>query len=96
MSNHSFSEEILPTVHPEPPLVQLNTVSSHPGTGCLGEETNPYLPTTSFQLVVESDNKVTPEPPLLQASSPWNTLHNSFYLEVTYHILDGEFSFLKL
>ncbi|KAJ7425239.1 hypothetical protein WISP_24359 [Willisornis vidua] len=52
-------------VQAKPPLVQLKTVSS--GTiACLGKETEPHLATASFQVVVESD-KVTPEPPLLQA-----------------------------
>ena len=35
----------------------------------LGEETNTWLTTTSFQIVVES-NKVTPQPPLLQNKQP--------------------------
>ncbi|KAK4813607.1 LOW QUALITY PROTEIN: hypothetical protein QYF61_011953, partial [Mycteria americana] len=35
----------------------------------LGEETDPHLATTSFQVAVES-NKVSPQPPLLQAKQP--------------------------
>jgi len=35
----------------------------------LGQETNTYLTTASFQVVVESD-KVSPQPPLLQTKQP--------------------------
>ncbi|KAJ7413847.1 hypothetical protein WISP_88025 [Willisornis vidua] len=42
---------------------------SCPTAGCLAEETNTHLATTSFQVVAESD-KVSPQPPLLQAEQP--------------------------
>ncbi|KAJ7409674.1 hypothetical protein BTVI_55983 [Pitangus sulphuratus] len=44
----------------------LKTVPSCPVAGCLGEEIDPHLATTSFQVVVESD-EISPEPPVLQA-----------------------------
>ncbi|KAK4833022.1 LOW QUALITY PROTEIN: hypothetical protein QYF61_027404 [Mycteria americana] len=53
----------------KPPLAQLEAVSSRPITCYLGEETDPHLSTTSFQVVVESD-KVSPQPPFLQAKQP--------------------------
>jgi len=45
--------------------MQLETIASHPIASYLGEETNTHLTTTSFQVVVESNN-VSTEPPLLQ------------------------------
>ncbi|KAK4820460.1 hypothetical protein QYF61_027037 [Mycteria americana] len=42
---------------------------SERAAGYLGEETNTHLSTASFQVVVES-NKVSPEPPFLQAKQP--------------------------
>jgi len=65
MSDHSFSKEIFPNIQSKSPLMQLEAISSHPIVSYLGEETNPHLTTTSFQVVVES-NKVSPQPPLLQ------------------------------
>lgn len=50
-------------------LAQLKAIPSCPITGYLGEDTNPQLPTPSFQVVVES-NKVSPELPLLQTKQP--------------------------
>ncbi|KAK4807165.1 hypothetical protein QYF61_024285 [Mycteria americana] len=47
-------------------LSGLEAISSCPIASYLGEETDPHLSTTSFQVVVES-NKVSPQPPLLQA-----------------------------
>ncbi|XP_068015042.1 uncharacterized protein [Melanerpes formicivorus] len=49
MANDSLSEELLPKIHPKAPLVQIETVSPCSGDGCLGEETNPHLATTSLQ-----------------------------------------------
>ncbi|KAJ7401625.1 hypothetical protein BTVI_93925 [Pitangus sulphuratus] len=51
---------------PKPFLADLKTMPSCTTAGCLGEETNPHPATTSFQVVVESD-EVTPEPPLLSS-----------------------------
>ena len=69
MLDNPFSEEIFPNIQSKPPLVQLEAVSSCPVTCYLGEETDPHLPTTSFQVAVES-SKVSPEPPPLQAEQP--------------------------
>ncbi|KAK4821599.1 LOW QUALITY PROTEIN: hypothetical protein QYF61_025176 [Mycteria americana] len=44
-------------------------ISSCPMACYLGEETDPHLATTSFQVVVES-NKVSPQPPFLQPKQP--------------------------
>ncbi|KAK4830676.1 hypothetical protein QYF61_012776 [Mycteria americana] len=66
MLDNPFSEVKFPNIQSKPPLAQLEAISSCPITCYLGEETNPHLSTTSFQGVVESD-KVSPQPPLLQA-----------------------------
>ncbi|KAJ7417165.1 hypothetical protein BTVI_33769 [Pitangus sulphuratus] len=49
-------------IQSKPPLEQLEAISSGPIAYYLGEETNPYLTTDSFQVVVESD-KVKREKP---------------------------------
>ncbi|KAK4824611.1 hypothetical protein QYF61_016880, partial [Mycteria americana] len=67
--DNTFSKEIFPNTQSKPPLAQLEAISSHPITCYLGEETDPHLSTTSFQVVGES-NKVSPQPPLLQAKQP--------------------------
>jgi len=67
--DHSFNKEIFPSIQSEPPLTQLEAIASSPFAGCLGEETNPHLPTPSCQGVVESE-KVPPQRPLLQTEQP--------------------------
>ncbi|KAK4833008.1 hypothetical protein QYF61_027110 [Mycteria americana] len=69
MLDNPFSEEKFPNIQSKPPLAQLEAISSCPITCYLGEETNPHLSTTSFQVVVES-NEVSPQPPFLQAEQP--------------------------
>ncbi|KAK4829782.1 LOW QUALITY PROTEIN: hypothetical protein QYF61_006581 [Mycteria americana] len=69
MVDNPFSEEIVPNIQSKPPLVQLEAISSCPMACYLGEETDPHLTTTSFQVVVKSD-KVSPQPPFLQAKQP--------------------------
>ncbi|KAK4806225.1 LOW QUALITY PROTEIN: hypothetical protein QYF61_013369 [Mycteria americana] len=69
MLDNPFSEVKFPNIQSKPPLAQLEAVSSCPITCYLGEETDPHLPTTSFQVDVES-NKVSPQPPFLQAKQP--------------------------
>ncbi|KAK4817040.1 hypothetical protein QYF61_026166 [Mycteria americana] len=69
MPDNPFSEVTFPNIQSKPPLAQLEAISSHPITCYLGEETDPHLSTTSFQAVVESD-KVSPQPPFLQAEQP--------------------------
>ncbi|KAK4821921.1 hypothetical protein QYF61_004924 [Mycteria americana] len=69
MLDHPFSKETFPNIQSKPPLMQLETISSRPITCYLGEETDPHLATTSFQVAVESD-KVSPQPPFLQAEQP--------------------------
>ncbi|KAK4828375.1 hypothetical protein QYF61_026113 [Mycteria americana] len=64
--DNPFSEEKFPNIQSKPPLAQFEAISSCPITCYLGEETNPHLSTTSFQVAVESD-KVSPQPPFLQA-----------------------------
>ncbi|KAK4832282.1 hypothetical protein QYF61_021681 [Mycteria americana] len=50
MLDNPFSEEKFPNIQSKPPLVQLEAISSRPITCYLGEETDPHLSTTSFQL----------------------------------------------
>ncbi|KAK4820565.1 hypothetical protein QYF61_001628 [Mycteria americana] len=69
MLDNPFSEEKFPNIQSKPPLAQLETISSCPIACYLGEETDSHLSTTSFQVVVES-NKVSPQPPFLQATQP--------------------------
>ncbi|KAK4811096.1 hypothetical protein QYF61_016382 [Mycteria americana] len=69
MLDNPLSEVTFPNIQSKPPLAQLEAISSHPITCDLGEETDPHLSTTSFQIVVESD-KVSPQPPFLQAEQP--------------------------
>ncbi|KAK4830186.1 LOW QUALITY PROTEIN: hypothetical protein QYF61_009213 [Mycteria americana] len=69
MLDNPFTEVKFPNIQSKPPLVQLEAISSRPITCYLGEETDPHLATTSFQVVVESD-KVSPQPLLLQAKQP--------------------------
>ncbi|KAK4820667.1 hypothetical protein QYF61_003075 [Mycteria americana] len=69
MLDHPFSKEIFPNIQSKPLLMQLEPISSRPITSYLGEETDPHLSTTSFQVVIES-NKVSPQPPFLQAKQP--------------------------
>ncbi|KAK4829125.1 hypothetical protein QYF61_002204 [Mycteria americana] len=69
MLDNPFTEVKFPNIQSKPPLAQLEAISSRPITCYLGEETNPHLSTISFQGVVESD-KVSPQPPFLQAKQP--------------------------
>ncbi|KAK4813420.1 hypothetical protein QYF61_004989 [Mycteria americana] len=69
MLDNPFSEVKFPNIQSKPPLAQLEAISSCPITCYLGEETDPHLSTPSFQ-VVEESNKVSPQPPFLQAKQP--------------------------
>ena len=69
MLDNPFSEEIFPNIQSKPLLVQFEAISSCPITCYLGKETNTHLTTVSIQVVVESD-KVSPQPPFLQAKQP--------------------------
>ncbi|KAJ7404034.1 hypothetical protein BTVI_74001 [Pitangus sulphuratus] len=83
MPDNPFSEKIPPDVQTEPSLVQLEAVSSCPVT-CLGEEANPHLAITSFQVVIQGD-EVPPVPPLLQAKH--SQLPQSLLIGLTLWIL---------
>ncbi|KAK4815962.1 hypothetical protein QYF61_010456 [Mycteria americana] len=50
MLDNPFSEVKFPNIQSKPPLAQLEAISSCPITCYLGEETDPRLSTTSFQL----------------------------------------------
>ena len=65
MPYHSLREELSPNIHPESLLAQLEAILSHPISSHMGEQADPHLATASLQEVVEN-NKITPEPPLLQ------------------------------
>ncbi|KAK4817461.1 LOW QUALITY PROTEIN: hypothetical protein QYF61_015616 [Mycteria americana] len=67
--SYAGRKEMFPNIQSKPPLAQLEAISSRPITCYLGEETNTHPTTPSFQAVVESD-KVSPQPPLLQAEQP--------------------------
>lgn len=62
MADNLLSEEILPDVQPGHLQLQLEATSSHPVSGCLGEEVDPHLAIISFEGAVER-NKVFPEIP---------------------------------
>ena len=66
MLDNTFSEEIFPNIQCKPSLTLHEAISFHPITSYQGEETNTHLVTTSFQVVLES-NEVSPQPPFLQA-----------------------------
>ncbi|KAK4821282.1 hypothetical protein QYF61_017646 [Mycteria americana] len=66
MLDNPLGEEKFPNIQSKPPLAQLEAISSCPIACYLGEETDPHLSTTSFQVVEESD-EVSPQPPFLQA-----------------------------
>ncbi|KAK4824198.1 hypothetical protein QYF61_012014 [Mycteria americana] len=66
MLDNPLSEGKFPNIQSKPPLAQFEAISSCPVTCYIGEETDPHLSTTSFQVAVESD-KVSPQPPFLQA-----------------------------
>ncbi|KAK4819817.1 hypothetical protein QYF61_011836 [Mycteria americana] len=50
MLDNPFSEEKFPNLQSKPPLAQLEAISSRPITCYWGEETDPHLSTTSFQV----------------------------------------------
>ena len=65
MLDHTSNKEIFPNIPSKPPVTKLEAIACRLITSYLGEETNTWLTTTFFQVVVES-NKVSPEPSLLQ------------------------------
>ena len=69
MLDKLFGEEFFPNIQPKPPLMQPETIFSHPVASYLGEETDICLATTCLQIVAESE-KVSPEPPFLQTKQP--------------------------
>ncbi|KAK4814368.1 LOW QUALITY PROTEIN: hypothetical protein QYF61_017781 [Mycteria americana] len=68
MLDNPFSEVKFPNIQSKPPLAQLEAISSCPIICYLGEETEPP-PLYNLLSVVESD-KVSPQPPFLQAKQP--------------------------
>lgn len=54
MPDHSFKEEIIPNVQSVSPLLQLKAISSSLIASYVGEEFNPHLFITFFQVLVES------------------------------------------
>ena len=65
MPDHSFREESFPDIQPEPPLAQLEAITSHHIVVTWENRLTSTSPQTSFQEVGETD-KVSPDPPLLQ------------------------------
>ncbi|KAK4810095.1 LOW QUALITY PROTEIN: hypothetical protein QYF61_008071 [Mycteria americana] len=66
MLGYPFSEVKFPNIQSKPLLAQLEAISSRPITCYLGEETNP----TSLQPPFRQFDKVSPQPPFLQAEQP--------------------------
>ena len=54
MPHHPFGEEIFPNIQLEPPLVQLETIPSSRIASYVGEEAEPHLTTTLFQVIVDT------------------------------------------
>jgi len=69
MLDNPCSEEIFLRFNLNLPWCNFEAISFCPITCYLGEETDPHLATTSFQVLVES-NKVSPQPTFLQAKQP--------------------------
>ncbi|KAJ7422271.1 hypothetical protein BTVI_14832 [Pitangus sulphuratus] len=69
MLDNSFCEAVSYNIQSKALLAQLEVLSSCPITYYLAEKTNPQLTTASFQIAVES-NKVSQEPPFIQAQQP--------------------------
>ena len=65
MSQHTSGEAVFPNVNMTLPCCNSSPPITSHSVSYLGEEADPHLTTTSFQVVVESD-KVSPEHPLLQ------------------------------
>lgn len=72
-----FSDKIFSNIQSKSCLAQFEDILSGPITCCLGEETDLQLTTTSFQVQVESD-KVSREPPFLQAKLTSDSLSMTF------------------
>ncbi|KAK4812051.1 LOW QUALITY PROTEIN: hypothetical protein QYF61_026189 [Mycteria americana] len=66
MLDNPFSEVTFPNIQSKPPLAQLEAISSCPITYNLGEETDP----TSLHPPFRQFDKVSPQPPFLQAEQP--------------------------
>lgn len=62
-------KKLFPKIQCEPPLEQLEAISSCSIACSLKGGTSPHLATTSFQGVMES-NKDPPEPPFVQVKQP--------------------------
>jgi len=86
-----FGEEAFPDIHPDPPLLQLEAVSSHHSISYVGKEADCHLTITSFQAVVE-DYEVSLGPPLLQTKQFPQLLLVKLVLQIPhqqcYHSLD--------
>ncbi|NWU96251.1 NR2C1 protein, partial [Upupa epops] len=59
LPDNPLRKETAPDTQPDPPLLPLHVISPAPVTGHQGEETEPCLSTTSFQVAAES-SKVSP------------------------------------
>lgn len=58
-------KNFFPNIRSKPCLLQLEAIFSCPITSYRGQETNPHLAASSFQVVIEN-SKVTPQHPFLQ------------------------------
>lgn len=78
MPEYLFSEEILPVVQTEILLVQLESMSSCPDTGCLEKEADLYLQTPSFQAAIGSGRVSSEPPPGLRNPAPSATSYMTY------------------
>ncbi|PKU48777.1 rna-directed dna polymerase from mobile element jockey-like [Limosa lapponica baueri] len=72
MLDSPFGEEIFPNIESEPPLAQLEAMSSCPITCYLGEDTDSHLATTSFQVLRELAGELTKPLSIIYQQS-WST-----------------------
>ncbi|KAK4825536.1 LOW QUALITY PROTEIN: hypothetical protein QYF61_000113 [Mycteria americana] len=82
--DNPFGEDIFPNIQSKPPLAQLEAISSCPIACYLQEETDTDLATTSFQVVVESD-EVSHQLPFPQPKQP--QLPQPLLIKLTLHQL---------
>ena len=105
--NHPLDKEMLPDVQSEPPLGQLWTIPTRPGTGSQGEELSTSLSTFCPQGAIES-NEAAPRPPFLQTRQAQSSqllltghdfqdmplVLNTLYLKILFRFKDCSQSFL--
>lgn len=85
MFENFFHEEILSIAQNEPPLAHLEAISYCPVAGFVGEDTDHHIDAAFFRVAVKGD-KVSPEPPFLQAEHlqlPQPVPHSTYSLDIS-------------